>query len=280
MYPSKLPTICLMSAVLFPAVSFIVLPSGAKTADQSIVESISAAQCEGMKTHHVLNPSTPVGCDRLKLVKFSYFGFDSKIHDDGEIVVMDAVAEHVRNIFTILKNMQFPIAKAKLLNAYDGNDFASMADNNTSAFNDRPMTGGGALSLHAYGLAIDLNPIQNPFATRSGVSLMFNPPSGIYYANRLNDRPGKISRLGLAEAAVEVFANDGFMIWGGYWDDPIDYQHFQVSRRLAGILSRLSPDEAKAKFESYVVRYRACRRTKDRSNCIVADDINNDHIGD
>src|SRR5262249_49592725 len=90
---------------------------------------ISQSLCEEMKVHKVLNPRAPVGCERLKLIKFSYVDFGGQLLDDGEIVVMDAAAKHVLNIFNTLRKIRFPIAKARLMNHYEGNDEASMADN-------------------------------------------------------------------------------------------------------------------------------------------------------
>lgn len=239
---------------------------------------IDASACDDMKVHHVLSPQPRVGCDRLKLVKFAYVDFDGRLHADGEVVVMDAAAKHVLSLFNSLRRLHFPIAKAVLMNRYDGNDNASMDDNNTSAFNDREITSGGLPSLHAYGLAIDVNPIQNPYVTRSGATLTFNPASGVEYANRLNDRPGKKNREGMAESAVETFAENGFLIWGGYWDDPIDYQHFQVERKFAERLAQLAPAKAEAAFDKLVERYRRCRRAAtqgaghDRTHCVAAAD--------
>lgn len=223
---------------------------------------ISVALCENMKITHVLSPTGPVGCERLKLIQFDYFGFDESIHHDGELVVMDAAAENVLNIFETLLEMKFPISKAKLMNAYDANDDASMADNNTSAFNDRQIKGGGDLSLHAYGLAIDINPIQNPYVKDLAGKLTFSPPSGIDYVDRLN------RRLGMAEMVTDVFANNGFLIWGGDWSNPVDYQHFQVARSLAKQLAQLSPLQAQMVFNNYVVKCQNCLRTSARSECI------------
>jgi hypothetical protein len=225
-----------------------------------------------MKAHRVLTPEAPVGCARLSLVKFSYFGFDGQIHADGEIVVMDVAAEHVLQIFAKLQEMHFPIARAILMNHYDGNDDASMAADNTSAFNARKIVGGSSLSLHAYGLAIDLNPIQNPYAKRSGPTWTFDPASGAEYANRFNDRPWKAARPGMAEGVIDVFADQGFLIWGGYWGDPIDYQHFQVTRSLAEQLARLPAAQAQAEFERFVEHYRSCRSNpaSSRPACIMA----------
>jgi hypothetical protein len=221
---------------------------------------ISATFCADMKVHQVLNAKAPIGCDRLRSIKFSYFGFDDKIHDDGELIVMDAVAAHVLRIFVSLRRIRFPIAKAQPMNSFDGDDNASMRDNNSSAFNDRNLTGGDSISLHAYGLAIDLNPVQNPYLVRSGGVLKIEPPAGADYLNRLNERPWKQSRPGMAEAVVRIFADNGFLIWGGYWDEPIDYQHFQVGRRLAERLASASPSEAGQIFNLVVDRFQMCQR--------------------
>jgi hypothetical protein len=238
---------------------------------------ISAALCEDMKIRHVLGPNAPVGCERLRLLKFSYLDFAGAPRDDGEIVVMDAAASHVLRIFNSLREMRFPIAKAKLMNNYEGNDLASMSDNNSSGFNDRKITNGDSISLHAYGLAIDINPVQNPFVVRLGSTLDFQPPSGVEFANRLNDRPWKDSRRGMAESVINVFADNGFLIWGGYWDSPTDYQHFQVGRKMAERLASMPAREAEAMFNRVVDNYRTCRRTSreeeaGRTKCIMIGD--------
>jgi hypothetical protein len=242
---------------------------------------IDASTCDDMKVHHVLSPHPHVGCDRLRLVKFAYIDFDGRLHADGEVVVMDAAAKYVLRIFNSLRGRHFPIAKAVLMDRYDGNDNASMDDNNTSAFNDREIASGGLPSLHAYGLAIDLNPVQNPYVTRSGATLTFSPASGVEYANRLDDRPGKKRREGMAESVIETFAENGFLIWGGYWDNPIDYQHFQVERKFAERLAQLTPAQAEATFDKLVEAYRRCRRAEretahDRARCVSAADQTTD----
>jgi len=207
-----------------------------------------------------MTPVSPLSCARLRLVTVRYVGFDGRDHSDGEIVVMDAAAEYVQRIFDKLHEMRFPIAKVRLMNHYNGNDSASTRDNNTSSFNARKSTGGNSLSMHAYGLAIDLNPVQNPYVTGSGSAWIYRPSPGIKYANRTTDNLEKNLRSGMAESVIDVFADHGFTGWGGYWKSPIDYQHFQTSRRMAEQLTMLSPAQAQAAFRQYVERYRACRR--------------------
>ena len=223
--------------------------AGANAQDASVAP-ISPGVCENMKSHNVMRPISPVGCDRLRLVSFPYVDFDGRVHNDGQIVVMDAVANNVLRVFLKLRDMAFPIAKARLMDHYNGNDSASTADNNTSSFNARPSTGGSSLSMHAYGLAIDLNPVQNPYVTGRRVA----PASAAAYANRIPVRPG------MAEAAIDAFAEQGFTVWGGTWRNPIDYQHFQVSRTMADRLAAMSSTQAEAAFKRYVERYRTCRK--------------------
>jgi D-alanyl-D-alanine carboxypeptidase len=225
------------------------------------ISPISNELCDDMKSRKVLTANSLVGCERLRLLSFNHIGFDRQLHD-GEIVVMDAVANNVVQIFNALLSEHFPIEKAKLLNSYEGDDDASIADNNTSAFNDRNIAGGAGLSLHAYGLAIDVNPLQNPYIEREGETLRVSPKLSSDYVNRTNRRPGMV------EPIVDVFADNGFSIWGGDWRNPIDYQHFQVSRDLANQLVGASASAAKEIFAHYVAQYSRCRQAgRDRKLC-------------
>jgi hypothetical protein len=239
-------------------------------ASEGAIVPVNRALCDEMKAHNVIRAGAVVGCERLSLIRFSYLGFDGSLHGGGEIMVMDAAAENVLRILMKLREIRFPIAKAKLINQYEGNDDASIADDNTAAFNSRNVAGTNSLSLHAYGLAIDLNPLENPYVQRSGGKLIFSPPAGARFTNRFKGDPEKQLRFGLAEAAIDVFADEGFLEWGGVWKSSTDYQHFQVSRGFAEQLARLAPAQAKAAFAQHVERYRACRRKVDRASCIAS----------
>jgi hypothetical protein len=239
---------------------------------------VDIAKCDRMKADHVLSQNAPVACAQLRIVRFSYVDFEGRIHRDGEIMVMAAVADHVQAIFDRLYQRRFPIAKARLMDDYRGDDAAAMRDNNTSAFNHRAIAGGGPPSLHAYGLAIDLNPVQNPYIQfNEQGQASYSPASGASYANRLNTRPHKSARSGMAEEVVELFATNGFLVWGGYWDSPIDYQHFQVSRKIAERMASLPVGAARDFFERYVKSYRAClaanrvkKANSTRESCLEA----------
>jgi len=235
---------------------------------QLAVPGLDNRQC-ALVRQHVLQPGAPVDCTQLQVVRFSYVDFDKVRHDDGEIMVMAAVAAQVKALFDELLKRGFPLAQARLMEHYQGNDDASMADNNTSAFNDRPITGGKAISLHAYGLAIDINPLQNPYVRRDAQGrLIYSPPAGQAFGVRAAERAGS------SEQVVELFAQHGFLIWGGDWKKPIDYQHFQVSRGMAERLAKLPLLQARQLFENSVVAYRTCRRAhggkNDRKTCAAA----------
>jgi hypothetical protein len=228
-----------------------VLAQGEKTSRDS-VSPISDALCRDMRATKVLNPGAPVGCERLRLVRFSYMRFDGTTHDDGELVVLDAVADHVLEIFVTLRSRAFPIASAHLMNRYRGDDDASLAHNNTSAFNVRRVIGTASISLHAYGVAVDINPVQNPYVEQGARGIDIAPPAGAAYLGRQDRRPG------MAEAVIDVFAHHGFAQWGGYWPRQRDYQHFQIGRGLAARLVTLPYPKARAAFEQHVERVRAC----------------------
>ena len=254
----------------YPRLTIVVLLFAFLALLQSVPVAASAAEatpiskvfCEDMKHHKTLTNHAPVDCDRLASVKFSYFGFDGRVHEDGEIIVLDAVAARVARIFDRLLELRFPLKKAQPINRYEGDDDASMADNNTSSFNDRPVAGSTSLSMHAYGLAIDLNPIQNPFLEGAGTMRRVSPTGGEKYLDRRDIRPG------MAETVVDVFADNGFLIWGGDWHDPIDYQHFQIGREMAEQLARLPSAAAREVFEKRTEQYRQCRQSgKSRRAC-------------
>lgn len=160
-----------------------------------------------------------ISFDDLKLVNVAYFGFDGKCYQ-GELVVNKVIAETMVEIFRDLYKVQYPIEKINLIDYYRGDDDLSMVDNNTSAFNYRVIAGSNKLSNHAYGLAIDINPLMNPYVTNHGIF----PPEGAIYADRQDVRQGMIVS---EDACYKAFTSRGF-IWGGDWTRSKDYQHFEL----------------------------------------------------
>jgi D-alanyl-D-alanine carboxypeptidase len=225
------------------------------------IQPISAALERELQTSGVFSPQSPVSAQRLRLLKLRYWDFEQNAQE-GELIVLDAVSRQVLQIFEALYQRKFPIARMRLLSAYRGSDSLSMADNNTSAHNFRQVTGGGKLSLHAYGTAIDLNPVQNPYFridTLKGL-VFVQPLKGAKHINRRIERLGKPRSEGLAEEVIEVFAQNGFYRWGGDWDTPIDYQHFEVQRPLTELLVLMDGKQASAFFEKVVAYYNQKRK--------------------
>ena len=166
-------------------------------------------------------PGCPVALADLRYVTVTYRGFDGADHD-GELVVAATVATDVTAIFHRLYDARYPIASLRLVDDFGADDGASMAADNSSAFNCRPITGGGGFSEHSYGTAIDLNPVQNPYV--SGDLVL--PEAGRGYLDRAPG-PGVIRPN---DPVVNAFAAAGWT-WGGTWHGPIDYQHFSQSGR-------------------------------------------------
>jgi hypothetical protein len=157
----------------------------------------------------------------LMLLRIPYWGFEGKVHQ-GEMIVAKSVAGDVLKVFRQLYAEQFPIERMVRIENYGGDDNASMAANNTSAFNCRLLTDSTSLSEHAYGTAIDINPKQNPYVKGSTVL----PPEGKDYLDRSNVRPGMIEQ----GSVKKVFESIGWK-WGGEWESLKDYQHFSQSGR-------------------------------------------------
>jgi hypothetical protein len=248
--PAQATFLALLFSMLAPFAIAVEAPA------QSGSFPIDAGHCGAMRRHHVLGERSPVNCDRLRLVRFEYLDFEGAVRADGEIVVMDSFAGHVLQIFQDLRRRGFPLSKVRPIDRYGGDDLASMADDNTSAFNDRTIAGGAAISLHAYGAAIDINPVRNPFVDGSG---SVSPAAGAGYLKRFPEGSEDAAKAGMAEAAIDIFASHGFVEWGGDWTSPIDYQHFQAPRGLAQALAALPPDEAEALVARKVAEYNSCR---------------------
>ena len=168
-------------------------------------------------------PGCPVGVEDLRLLSVSHWGFDGQVHR-GELVIHRDVADDVLQVFRRLFEAHFPIARIRPIDTYGGDDARSMAANNTSGFNCRLVSGTGRWSEHAYGRAIDINPVQNPFISSTGEVL---PRAGRRYADR--SRPGR-GTIRAGDEVVRAFASIGWR-WGGTFRSLKDYQHFSASGR-------------------------------------------------
>lgn len=139
----------------------------------------------------------------------------------GELVVNKAIANEICEIFRELYEARYPIERMRLADDYDAEDEASMEDNNTSAFNYRPIEGTDRPSKHALGMAIDINTLYNPYHRYSDGSVL--PVTGAPYLDRSQAFPYKIE---VGDLCYRLFAEHGYT-WGGNWSSVKDYQHFE-----------------------------------------------------
>lgn len=169
--------------------------------------------------------SLSVSYDDLYYMNVLYYNFDGEIQT-GELICNKAIAQDLAEIFYELYLNEYRIEKIRLIDEYNGDDTASMLDNNTSCFNYRLVDGSSNLSKHALGLAIDINPFYNPYVVfnKDGSGETYISPKGSeIYADRSQNFPYKIDENDLC---YKLFTSHGF-IWGGNWNSMKDYQHFQ-----------------------------------------------------
>lgn len=164
-----------------------------------------------------------VSYDDLRYVHVLHYDFDGN-PTEGELICNEYIAQDLVEIFHELYYNEYQIERMVLIDEYDGDDTASMEDNNTSCFNYRVVEGSSSLSKHAYGLAIDINPLYNPYVTyeKDGTEKV-SPVAALGYADRSVSFPYKIDEEDLC---CRLFKEHGF-IWGGNWNSLKDYQHFQ-----------------------------------------------------
>ena len=195
-------------------------PGATARPEYSAVVSVIPAKLRATMTSW--RPGCPVGLDDLRLVTLTHWGFDMKPRRGRLIVHRDAAPAMVR-VFRDLFAARYPIRRLRLGEAYGSDDDRSMAADNTSAFNCRLVEGSSSWSEHAYGRAIDVNPLENPYVRGGHVS----PPGGRRYVDRTQWKRGMIHR---GDAVVRAFAAVGWE-WGGDWSSLKDYQHFSASGR-------------------------------------------------
>jgi hypothetical protein len=164
----------------------------------------------------------PVAVADLRLVTVTHLRFDGTTAQGQLVVHRDAAAAVVR-VFRSLLAARFPVAQVRTVEVYGSDDARSMAANNTSAYNCRRTTGGTGWSEHAYGRALDLNPVQNPYVRRATVL----PAAGRAFLDRSRRRPGMVLAGG---PVVRAFAAVGWR-WGGSYTSLKDYQHFSANGR-------------------------------------------------
>jgi hypothetical protein len=207
---------------LLAAAAVAAVPSMASGAPAFVadVRPLSSAVRDAM-TPSVWRPGCPVGLGDLRRVRTPHWGFDGRVRRGVLVVHRDAV-DDVVTVLRTLYRAKFPIRKMVPIQAYGGSDWRSIEDDNTSAFNCRVATGSSRWSQHAYGRAVDVNPIENPYVDRGGQ--IYHTASRPYVA-RTPVRPGMAVPGGVL---VSAFATVGWG-WGGSWTSVKDYQHFSAT---------------------------------------------------
>lgn len=179
--------------------------------------SVIGAQLRERMTGSSWHSGCPVRIRDLRLLKLDYWGFGGRVRL-GRLIVHEDQALRTKRVFSKLFYADFRIRRMLLIDAYNGSDDRSMDANNTSAFNCRFVAGTTTWSQHAYGRAIDINPVRNPYVAGSHVS----PEAGRPYADRSRHAIGMIHG---GDAVVRAFAVANWK-WGGYWSYTKDYMHF------------------------------------------------------
>lgn len=204
--------------ILVQPMTFEAAHAQAMTAGQQSIPDAVWKEMQGRSWHPKLK--CPARKD-LVLLTLPYLDFEGQPRL-GQMIVAKRVADTVSSIFTeLFDSKAFRIQRMELVDKYGGDDAKSMAANNTTAFNCRLVTGGKRLSNHAFGTAVDINPIQNPWVSKGNTS----PPAGREY-----DSPGERSA-----DVIGIITSDGLVAktfkarkwsWGGDWKSLKDYQHF------------------------------------------------------
>jgi hypothetical protein len=184
--------------------------------DVSVLTPAARAGMTGVSWH----PGCPVGLDQLRALSASYWGFDHTAHQ-GMLIVNTAAAADLSKAFASLFDARFPIRQMRPIDDFGGVDETSMLADNTSAFNCAKVPGTSVWSQHSYGMAVDVDPFENP-EVRDGA---IDPPAAAAWADRTRSDPAMIAH---GDAAWRAFAAIGW-IWGGDWHSLKDYQHFSAN---------------------------------------------------
>lgn len=177
-------------------------------------------------TYPDTNEALEITYEDLAFVEVLHYNFENKV-TQGELICNKAIADKLICIFKELYEAGYQIEKIRLIDEYGADDLISMADNNSSAFNYRVISGTDILSNHSLGLAIDINPFYNPYVFDRNGMHQVQPVEGIEYEDRGRAFAHKIDHDDLC---YQTFIKYGFT-WGGDWEDSKDYQHFEYALR-------------------------------------------------
>lgn len=200
-------------------------PTVPATAYRASVHRIGPALKARMRFAH--RAGCPVPWRDLRYLRVTYVDFDGRAHQ-GELVVHRAAAAAMTDVFEALYDARWPIRAMRLVDDFRGDDDASMAADNTSGYNCRRVAGRSSWSAHAFGTAVDVNPVENPYVTAGAI----RPPAGHRFAALDRSAGARVPAGTIREGDVVVraFARIGWE-WGGGWSTSKDYQHFSATGR-------------------------------------------------
>lgn len=211
-----------ITGVSYPAAQFK-NSSFSDNADDEMTDLGESANVSTDSQANISGSEPAISYDDLRYVHILHYNFDGNLAE-GELICNESIAQDLVEIFYELYRNEYQLEKVLLIDEYDGDDTASMEDNNTSCFNYRVVEGTTSLSKHALGVAIDINPFYNPYVTyEKDGSEKILPAASIDYADRSANFPYKINENDLC---YKLFTEHGFT-WGGNWNSCKDYQHFQ-----------------------------------------------------
>ena len=149
---------------------------------------------------------------------------------EGELICNERIAAPLIEIFEKLFAASYPIEKIRLIDEYEADDELSMRDNNSSCFNFRRVSFTNRISLHGYGLAVDINPLYNPYIKIVDGKKIIAPDNSVDFEDRTKNFPYKIEE---GDLCCKLFAAHGFLWGGNCWNDEKDYQHFFIEEGIS-----------------------------------------------
>ena len=169
----------------------------------------------------------PIPISNLRYLKLLHKNLNGETLS-GEMICNEKIAEKLIKIFKKLYAENYPIEKIHLIDVYNADDELSMRDNNSSCFNFRLVSNTNKISLHGYGLAVDINPRYNPYIHFVNGKKIIEPINAIEFEDRKKNFPYKIDENDLC---FKLFIENNFK-WGGHFKESLDYQHFYIEEGI------------------------------------------------
>ncbi len=196
--------------------------AAAQSRPDLLVRALTADEIQAAQAQLVEANDCPVPFDQMRMVEVPYWSFEATA-ETGTLILNADVAEALGQVFERLFDARFPIQRMDAIDPLPVDATSRVSSNNTVAFKCRAVRGGSSWSQHAYGHAVDINPVDNPSVSRSGGQA--TPPLGADRIDRQVDAPGMIHE---GDVVTQAFDAHGWG-WGGRWVSHQDYMHFSIN---------------------------------------------------